>query len=284
MILTFAAQNLKFGGLTNDDGLPEDRWPALAERIKNINPKPDFLLLSEARDWDKNGHQALARAMEDLDMDALPLAPSKSGQPVALLYNRETVGRWKNWNTGYSQELTQSFGIGAFDVGLPSLLSVVPVHITPFSKDKAVEEASLVASRAYRYGPFAVIGGDVNYPPSHGIDPNYSLMRPYNFASRTETESTSDNPIPYKRVAQAFEKAGYGDVAYEVYKNNNDSYFLQHTCKMERIDQFWVSSALIPAVKNYWLVDSPAEASDHKAIVFQLDTNLINKIDPWSYD
>lgn len=282
MILTFAAQNLKFGGLSDDDGKPEDRWPALAERFRSINPKPDFLLLSEARDWEKNGHRPLARAMHDLDMDALPLAPSRSGQHVALLYRREAVGRWKNWNIGYHREVTQSFGMGTFDIGLPSLLNVVPIHLNPFSKEKAVQEAALIASRAYRYGPYAVIGGDVNYPPAHGLEPNYEAMRPYNIASRTEDGVELFRP--YRKVAQTFEKAGYVDVAYKVYEGNNDDYFLQRTCKQDRIDQFWVSKALAPAVKAYWIVDSPVEASDHKGIVFQLDTDLVDRSSAWSYD
>jgi hypothetical protein len=284
MLLTFAAQNLKFGGLSDDDGNSEDRWPALVERFKSINPKPDFLLLSEARDWEKQGHRQLSRAMHDLGMDALPLAPSKSGQPVALLYNRETVGRWQRWNTGYVQEVTQSFGIGAFDIGLPALLSVVPAHLTPFSKEKAVEEAALIASRGYRYGPFCIIGGDINYPPAQGLEPNYEAMRPYNIASRTELQLKDGKHEPYRKVAQTLEKAGYTDVAYNVYEKNKDEYFLQHTCKQDRIDQFWVSKALQPAIKGYWVVDTPIEASDHKCIIFQLDTDLVDTSAHWSYD
>jgi hypothetical protein len=287
MILTFVAQNLKFGGFYDDEDSFQDRWPLLLDRFNSINPKPDFLMLCEARDWDKHGYKALGRAMHDLDMDALPLAPSRSGQAVALLYRKETVGRWKNWNTGYSWEVTQSFGVASFDIGLPKPISVTPLHLSPFSKEKAVEEASLIASRAYRYGPFAVIGGDINYSPSRGLEPNYDLMRPYNIASRTEMDSDKTNGgyKPFKDVAKILEKSDYVDVAYKVYeKNNKDEYFIQHTTTKERLDQFWVSKALEPAVKSYWVVETPPEASDHKAIVFQLDTELIDTSSTWVYD
>lgn len=285
MILTIVAQNLKFGGFMDDEERHEDRWPLLLERFLSIEPKPDFLLLNEARDWDKNGHYALSRAMHDLDMDALPLAPSQSGQPVALLYRKETVGRWKNWNTAYAHQLTQSFGVATFDVGLPKPLSIVPTHLTPFSKEKAMTEASLVASRGYRYSPYVVIGGDINFSPAHGIEPNYDRMKPYNVASRVNIDPHNpDKREPAREVAQMFEKAGYIDAAYAMYGQTNDKHLLQHTCKMDRIDQFWVSEGLAPGIQSYRVNNTAPEASDHKAIIMQLDTSLIDSSEPWLYD
>ncbi|MFI6731072.1 hypothetical protein NRF20_00420 [Streptomyces sp. R-74717] len=37
--------------------------------------------------------------MRDLDLDAMPIPPSRSGIPPTLLYRRETLGRWTHWNT-----------------------------------------------------------------------------------------------------------------------------------------------------------------------------------------
>lgn len=284
MLLTFVAQNLKFGGLSDDDGTPEDRWPHLAERFNSIDPKPDFILLTEARDWEKQGHRQLSRAMRDLDMDALPLAPSKSGQHAALLFRRETVGRWQRWNTGYTQEVTQSFGVAAFDIGLPSMLSVVPVHLDPFRAEKALQEAFLVSSRGYRHGPFVVIGGDINYPPAQGPEPDYSKMRPYNLASRTALTPPGGAVKPDRRIGWALQKAGYVDVAYHMYEKTKDENFLQRTASDDRIDQFWVSQPMAAAINWYWTVDTPTEASDHKAVVFQLDTDRIDHNANFQYD
>lgn len=94
MLLTFVSQNLLFGGLRSDTGEAEDRWPQLRQRITGLG-KPDFVLIQEAEDWNRFGHKALARAMNDLDMDSMPLPPSHSGNLPGLLYRPETVGKWQ---------------------------------------------------------------------------------------------------------------------------------------------------------------------------------------------
>lgn len=285
MRLTFISQNLKFGGFWDDDGQPQNRWPQLLKRFQSVLEPADFILLNEARDWEKQGHGPLAQAMADLDMDATPLAVSKSGQHTGLLYRKETVGRWKHWNTAYIQEVTQSFGVGAFDIGLPELLSVVPLHLTPYGKDKAIEEAALIASRAYRHGPLAVIGGDINYSPAHGLEPDTSKFRPYHFSSRGITP-TSDDDKTFKadrRVGFTFEQAGFVDVAWHMYQKTKDEKYLQRTGREDRIDQFWVTRPLAPAIIDYWIIYEPAEASDHFGIAFILDTSLIESPENWAY-
>jgi hypothetical protein len=284
MIITLIAQNLKFGGLSDDDGTPQDRWPLIAKRLKSSSTPADIILFCEARDWEKQGHGPLARAMYDLDMDAPPLAPSSSGQHAAVLYRKETVGRWRHWNTGYSSQVTQSFGVAAFDVGLPSLLSVVSAHLTPYGADKALQEAALVASRGYRHGPFAIVGGDINYSPAQGLDPDFSSTRPYQFSSRTLLEQPDGKPVADRRVAQKFVQAGYVDVAYHMYEKTNDKKYLAHTCDYDRFDQFWVTQPLADAIVDYWLITSPAEASDHAGIAFSLDTEKIQPVTNWEYN
>ena len=284
MILTFITQNLKFGGLSDDNGKPEDRWPLLAERLKSLQTPADFILFTEARDWEKQGHGPLARAMQDLDMDATPLAPSSSGQHVAVLYKKETVGRWRHWNIGYHDQVTQSFGVAAFDVGLPSLISVVPAHLSPYGSDKALQEANLIASRAYRYGPFAVIGGDINYPPAAGPEPDYSVLRPYNIAARTILDAEGEGYVPDRRIGQKFMQAGFVDVAYHLYERTHDDKYLTRTAKDDRLDQFWVTEPLADAIVDYWLITSPEEASDHAGVAFTLDTEKIQSVEGWDYD
>jgi len=41
------------------------------------------------------------------------------------------------------------------------------VHFTPFSAEQALIEANIAATGAYAYGPYAVLGGDINYAPAH---------------------------------------------------------------------------------------------------------------------
>ncbi|MEY9966894.1 hypothetical protein ABIA33_004959 [Streptacidiphilus sp. MAP12-16] len=91
MRLTICVQNLGHGGLRNGGGDPEDRWPLLAERINSAAERVDVVPLCEVVDWHMYGHKQLARAKADLGLDALPLAPSKSGYGTALLCRPELL-------------------------------------------------------------------------------------------------------------------------------------------------------------------------------------------------
>jgi hypothetical protein len=181
MTLTIAVQNLKSGALIDGDGRPQDRWPALVERLAAASPV-DLLLLCETGGWDQYSHRQLWRACNDLGLDTAPLARARSGNGTALLYRRETVGRPVAFNAEYTSELLHGLATTSFDVGLPAPLTIAPVHFTPFSADQALIEAGIAASNAYKHGPFAVLAGDINYPPASNASPppDYAAMRPYN--------------------------------------------------------------------------------------------------------
>lgn len=288
MILTFVSQNLFFGGLRNDHGESEDRWPQLRQRITTVKDKPDFVLVQETEGWDRYGHKALARAMKDLDMDSLPLPPSSSGNLPGLLYRPETVGKWQRWNTNYSDQTVHGFGVAGFDVGLPSLLTVVSVHLNFFSSDYAVKEAAIVANRAYSNGPFAVVGGDINYQPINSPEPDFNYFKPYHFSMRNQLNDPADNqaPITDRRPSWKLVQAGFVDVAGYLREKTKDDKYLEPTAVNDggmRIDQFWVSQPLVPAIVDYWVIDNPPEASDHKGIAFQLDTNKIDTSKSWAF-
>ncbi|WP_370066373.1 endonuclease/exonuclease/phosphatase family protein [Streptacidiphilus sp. MAP5-3] len=290
MQLTVVVQNLGHGGLKNGDGEPEDRWPLLAERINAAAERVDVVLLCEAVDWGLYGHKQLARAMRDLGLDALPLAPSKSGYGTAVLYRPEVLGRWKRWNTDFALETLHGFGIATFEIeGLPAPLSFVPVHYDPHSADRALIEANLTATRGYRYGPFAVLAGDCNYPPASSTHPlpDFSEMRPYNLGSRTLLpEGDVDpgvDPVPDRRVARKLVQNGYVDVAWHLYEKTGDERLLASTGTDDRIDQAWVSGPLAGAVSGYRLLSEPKGASDHDGLAFELETSAIDTARPWAY-
>lgn len=290
MRLTIVAQNLSHGGLFDGDGNAQDRWPALAERINAAAERVDVLLLCEVVDWHRYGHRQLARAMRDLDLDALPLAPSNSGYGTAVLYRPQTLGRWFRWNTDFADRTMHGFGVAAFEVpGLPALLSFVPVHFTPFDADAAISEANLTATRGYKYGPYANVLGDVNYPPASARhpQPDTSRMRPYNIGSRTlpagETLPPRGSLEPDRRVAQKLVHNGYVDVAWHLFERTGDERLLLPTGTDDRIDQAWVTAPLAGAVSNYRRLDTPPGASDHDGIAYDLDTDLIDTRDPWTY-
>lgn len=214
-------------------------------------------------------------------METGPLSRPFSGFPTGLLYNPRTIGRIVNVDNKFSDETTHGFNVIAFDVGLPKPLSIVSTHINPFSKEKALSEVGLIASRTYRNGPYAIVGGDINFPPNDGIEPDFSKMRPYNRMARTVEEN--GNISSDRSIAQTLERAGYVDVALAITNRTNDKKLLRKTAGEYRIDQFWVSKPLEKAIVNYWILDKPVDASDHAGIVFQLDTDLIDTSEVWDW-
>ncbi|WP_432982898.1 endonuclease/exonuclease/phosphatase family protein [Dactylosporangium sp. CA-233914] len=285
MRIRVVVQNLCRGGLRDGDGNPQDRWPALAARIRAA--QPDVLLLNEANEWDLHGHRQLGRAMADLDLDVAPLPPSKSGCRSAILYRTATLGRWTHTSFDLAQETTHGFVVTAFTVpGLPAPLTFAAGHLDPYSGDRAIYEAKLLATRAYRYGPFAVVGGDMNYPPEAGPDPDYSRMRPYNLAARTLLHDPADTDAdiqPDRRSAWMLRKAGYHDVAWHLSQRLGDETLLRRTASDDRIDRIHVTGPLADAVSNYQVLEEPADASDHHGIAADLDTDVIDHTNLWTY-
>ncbi|RLU86232.1 hypothetical protein CTZ27_24960 [Streptomyces griseocarneus] len=286
MRLSVVVQNIKLGALRDAWGNPDDRWPLIFQRIESIGEPPDLVLFQEASDWEKYGHRQLAAAMHDLDMDAMPIPPSSSGLPPVILYRRETVGRWQNWNTDFAQETLHGFGVAVFDIGLPQPLAVISAHLNPFSPDKARAEAKLLATRASRYGPYGIVGGDINYPPAsvEHPDPDYAAMRPYNRSARTRLPSESDGAlVPDRRVTETLSYSGFVDAAWRLYETTGDKSLLRRTGSDDRIDQLWVSEPLADTVVEYRLLDIPEGASDHAGFMVRLDLSKAATNDPWEY-
>ncbi|WP_030889819.1 endonuclease/exonuclease/phosphatase family protein [Streptomyces sp. NRRL S-1868] len=294
MLLTITVQNLGHGGLADGDGNPEDRWPQLAERINGAAervgaPHVDVAMFCEANGWERYGHKQLARAARDLSLDAAPLTPSRSGYGTALLYRREVLGHWVRHNADFGREALHGLAVTAVDIGLPAPLSFLPVHFTPFSAEQAVIEANYAATRGYKYGPFAVLAGDVNYPPASAAHPlpDFGEMRPYNIGSRTLLPDGDFAPgqalEPDRRVTRKLAHNGLVDVAWHLFQQSGDEALLRPTATDDRIDQIWVSGPLADAVSDYQVLDTPAGASDHHGLVVRLDTDAIDTTNLWTY-
>lgn len=242
--------------------------------------------VSEAEQWDRDGHLPLVRAEQDLDMDGV-LAPSQSGRGPGVLWRRETLGRRTAWkHDDNARETHHGFGVITFDVGLPKPLAVASVHLTPWGADKALIEAQYVCSRAYRYGPFAMVGGDLNYPPAEAWpEPEYARQLPFNRGARTVLTDPDlpEPPRPDRRIAWKMRHNGFHDAARLVFDRDKDETVLARTGSDDRIDQLWVSAALAPAVVSYQLLDTPAGASDHHGLVVILDLERAQTQNPWAY-
>lgn len=277
------AQNIARGGLYNSLGEYGDRWPQLAERINSI--KPDILLLSELNRWQSYGNKQLVRATNDLDMNAAPISPSQTGYATGLMYRQQTVGRWQYHNSSVAHETTHGFAVTGFDVGLPTLLNIAPVHLCFYSADKASNEAQLVISKAYARTPFAIIGGDCNCSPAKGPEPDYSSSKPYNLSARTVIDTGEDVKIAdlksNRKTAWTFIRGGFVDAADHLFGQTKDSSLLEPTAANERIDQFWVSQALAPAILEYSLTRLHPTSTDHAGIVIKLDIDKVDTSNIW---
>ncbi|KQV20829.1 MULTISPECIES: endonuclease/exonuclease/phosphatase family protein [unclassified Kitasatospora] len=284
MRLTLLVQNLGHGALYDGNGNPDYRWPAVAEAIRALPEQPDLVLFQEAVDWGRWGHKHLAQAMHDLDMDAPPLPPSSSGYGPALLYRKETVGRWLNWNPDFAHKVTHGFGVATFDVGLPTPLAVISAHLDPHSAEIALAEAKYIATRAMRYGPYGIVAGDLNYPPAQGPSADFSAMRPYNLAARTmlpaDASQVGSAPVPDRRIGLKMMQTGFVDAAWHLYEKTGDPALLARTGTDDRIDQCWVSGPLAPAIVSYRTLDMP---SDHKGLLVQIDPALADTTNVWEY-
>lgn len=272
MSIRIVVQNLARGGLRNSASQPEDRWPQLATRIGAADP--DLVLLNEVRRWEDDDHRQLARAMADLDLDLVPLPPSKTGHRSAILYRRHTMGRWIGYGHDLAQETTHGFVTASFRVDqLDYLLTFVACHLDPYSGDKAMYEAALIAARGYRHGPFVVLGGDFNHPPEAGPEPEYQRMQPYNLTARTLLADPANPgpPQPDRRSARTLAASGYLDAAWHLFQQTDNQQLLRRTGNDDRIDRIHVTRPLGPCIVDYRLLDEPADASDHHGIAVTLD-------------
>lgn len=268
MIIKFLAQNIKRGGHLDDNNRPEERWDKIVERI--CAEKPDFLLLSEVVGWDRDGYHDLAQAIQDFGMSAMPIAPSSNDYPTLLMYRPETVGQWKRWNPGFADQTVHGFGVSTFDVGLPDWLSVVPVHIGPFSAEQVLSDTGIVAGRGYRYGRFAVLGGDFNTPAARDVIAN-PRSTPANFQWRYNSDG-----LPNRLPAQKMIQADYVDVADYLFEKTGDQELIAETAQGSgRIDRFYVTYPMRNAVLGYKRLFDQS-VSDHAGIVLTVDTEKID--------
>ncbi|RSM53962.1 hypothetical protein DMB66_37940 [Actinoplanes sp. ATCC 53533] len=282
MHITVAVQNLQHGGNEDESGARVDRWPLLAERLRQV--RPDVLILNEARGWDHGGRRRLAAAQKDLGMLAAPIPPSANNLPTLVLYRPDTMGFWERCNDGLSTATVHGFTTVSFtipDADLPPV-TFAGCHLSPYSAHQAIIEIELIATRAYRYGPLVVLGGDLNFPPEAGPDPLYEVMLPFNLASRTVLDVDGVRS-PNRQVAEALRRRGYLDTAWELYQRTRDERLLRRTANDDRIDRIHITEPLAPALLSYDLLDRPDGASDHHGVVITIDTDLIGREGLWTY-
>ncbi|TMR22487.1 endonuclease/exonuclease/phosphatase family protein [Nonomuraea turkmeniaca] len=270
MRMTIALQNLSHGA----SGASGGRWPLLVERLAPV--QADVLLLNEAVGWNTDNAAPLTRAADDLGLAALPLPASRSGYHVAILYRHDRLGEPVDYCTDFSSELTHGVATAAWQVaGLDAPFGVAVSHLSPFSHTQALIEAEILGFTASRYGPYSTIGLDANHPPLYGPSADVSRMNAINIARRFKDPLAARPAVPNTDVAQSLANDRFSDAFALLHHKTNNPQFLRATGRSDRIDWIMVSEALIAALTDGQLLDTPEGASDHHGVAITLDTDLL---------
>ncbi len=272
--MTIAAQNMSHNGLYTPDGDPDPgRWDGLMEAIDHH--RPDVLLLQEVGRWTENNRTPIARAEQALGMRMVGIVTTPAGGGTALMINPDTVG-WEQWEDRYAGQLHHGFGVAVLRLpGLDAPLAAISAHLTPYSATAAAQEAQILVARAYRYGGIGIIGGDINHFPfdDHAV-PDPHTIPPYNRAARWIRDE-SGSYRPDRAVAQVLASGGLADVAPLVAQRTGDASLLEATGRGRcRVDQFWVTPPLVPAITDYGR--HRHAFSDHSLITMRWDTARVD--------
>lgn len=258
MEIIIALQNVCLGG--------QDRQSRLLDRLRQASP--DILLLCEAPATDFR----LERFAGELGMAALPLPPSKSGIPVAILYRPE-LGEPVGYNTDFSDQVTHGVAVACWEVGLPSPLAVTVGHFSPFSRVDALRDAELTGWTAQRYGPYALMGVDANQQP-RGEMPDLSRMKRSDIARRF-TDPLADPPArPRTDVADALAADGFADCALRLHEMTENPRWRARTGASGRIDWLLATDPVLAMITGGQLLDQPEDAADHVGLAAVFDTGL----------
>jgi len=278
--VTIAVQNISHGGLRINDDASRNRWDDLLARLDPVGA--DVVILNEAATFELDDWKRARQFANELGLDVAGVTPSKSDVPTAVLYRKDRLGK-PRWDTKHQYLVNHGFGIASWDLDcLPAPLSIGGIHVTPFSPVQAVIEVQTLVCRAYRNGPYAIVGGDFNFPPLYGLPPDIDRMLPFNKMNRLIDPRGTD-PRPNKSVAQALYDGGFHDVAAELHMRTGDDRLLAYTGKTDRIDWIAVSQPLRDAIVSYQLLDEPEDASDHEGVAAVVDLQKCDLSDPWAY-
>ncbi|MFE7524645.1 hypothetical protein ACFU7Y_02875 [Kitasatospora sp. NPDC057542] len=268
-MLTVMSQNIQYGPTPS-------RWAGIVEVVRATGPH--LLLLQEADHL--TGPDQADAAARALGME-LRVAPSRSGRPVAIAWD-PTHLRVEDLETRYVADLHHGYAAAriapwGLAAGLPTPLVAISAHLIPYSAQQAAIEAQILAARVYRHGGIGLIGGDINHPTATDPEIDWTLVKPYNRASRCERREHPGDPwVSNRIVGQTLRDADLTDVAAHLSDRRQDPALRRATGKHGglRVDQIHTTPALTPAIADYRTVEH--DYSDHLGIVADLDLALVD--------
>ncbi|MEU0489973.1 endonuclease/exonuclease/phosphatase family protein [Nocardiopsis sp. NPDC006139] len=274
--VTVVAQNMSHSGLYTPNGDPDpDRWNGLMAAI--TEHRPDILLLQEIGKWHDYNRQPLFHAERDLGLRMAGHIITPAGGGTGVMINPDTI-HIQQFEDRYQHMVHHGLGVAVLELpGLDTPLAAISAHLTPYSATAAATEAQVMVARAYRYGGLGLVGGDVNHF-SHRDDPaavpDPATIPPYNRSSRWLVDADG-SLVPNRIVGRTLQLGGLTDVALHMADRTGDTSLLAPTGRGRcRVDQFWVTPPLVPAITSY--VHHQHEFSDHSLILMRLDTSLVD--------
>jgi endonuclease/exonuclease/phosphatase family metal-dependent hydrolase len=186
------------------------------------------------------------------------------------------MGKPTGVNDDFSDYFTHGILTACWDIGLPGPFGAAVTHLDPYSPDTARKEAQYLGFTARRYQPFALIGGDFNYPPLYGPAPDLSRMSILNRARRFKDPLAESPEVRNTDVARQLADDHFHDAFALLHQATGDPQFTARTGKSDRIDWIVVTDALVPAVVSGRLLDTPEGAADHSGVAVTVDTALID--------
>lgn len=154
----------------------------------------------------------------------------------------------------------------------PSPITFVSAHLIPHDVDAAVGEARFLQTRVRREGRPGVFVGDLNHLPLSGPEPDWATIPVHNQASRTVLDQFNpETVVGDRRVGLALTRGGLTDVAAHWSAATGNESLLAHTgvYGRVRVDQAWVTSELVDAIRGYQRLDHRG-VTDHHPILVEL--------------
>lgn len=266
---------LRIMTLNLGQGAHKGKWFGLTDIIRN--QQPDALLFQEARDWGPNhDYTRLATAEHDLNMRGW-IGRSRYHLPTGILVTHHLAQLWRGIEDYYYEDVQHGYCSLRLAIGLPLPLILTSVHLTPYSTDRAAQEAQLVLSRSSGKGGISIIGGDLNHAPLGDPEPDWTQLPNYNRASRTLPTSPGAPTVSNTLVGEVFRQGGFRDTIATIAHRTHNPALRQPTGHNGRIrvDQIQLAPAVAPALLDAWHVPT-APWTDHDGVVADIDTELIN--------
>lgn len=241
----------------------EDRLDLIAEIINGSSP--DFVTINEANGFDEEDNKKLKDLSQATTMPYYHLALSGefdyhvavlSKLPLKKVYEIHPLMR-----AGISVVIDSEIGE----------ISIVGVHLTPYSENMRIPEIELLNSTQKDY-PNRILLGDMN---SLSKDDNYSESIMQDFNEPQLKKFTKDGSLQFE-VIEKIKASDYLDTAVELGKQSDNTAPTTSnkdtTHANTRLDYVFVSSPLRNHLVSYSVIKNALteQASDHYPILVEL--------------